>query len=63
MRLGGAARERTLRCRERGHRRGATQARALQAVPPATGTLIGHVTGRVIWDSPNVGCEEPQELC
>jgi hypothetical protein len=38
-----------------------TEARALQAVPPATGTLIGHVTGRVIWDSPNVGGEEPQE--
>jgi hypothetical protein len=29
-----------------------TAARALQAIPPATGTLIGHLTGRVIWDSP-----------
>jgi hypothetical protein len=27
-----------------------TEARALQAIPPAIGTLIGHFTGRVIWD-------------
>ena len=31
-----------------------TEARALHAVRPATGTVIGHLTGRVIWDSPNL---------
>jgi hypothetical protein len=34
-------------------RESALSGRALQAVPPATGTIIGHLTGRVIWDSSN----------
>jgi hypothetical protein len=29
---------------------------ALQVIPPAIGTLIGHLTGRVIWDSPTFSC-------
>ena len=63
MRVAMAAQERRLRCRERGQRRGAlrleqTEASALQAVPPATGTpgSIGHLTGRVIWDGPKPSC-------
>jgi hypothetical protein len=52
MRVARAAQERTLRCGERF--RSSTEARALQAIPPAPGTIIGHVTGRVIWDSPNL---------
>jgi hypothetical protein len=27
---------------------------ALQAIPPAIGTVTGHLTGRVIWDSPKL---------
>jgi hypothetical protein len=33
---------------------------ALQLIPPAIGTVIGHFTGRVIWDSPKPSCEQPQ---
>jgi hypothetical protein len=66
MRVARAAQERTLRCWERGHRRCALRqtklkTRGLQAVPPATGTLIGHHTGRVIRDSPKPSsCKQPQ---
>jgi hypothetical protein len=42
--------------RERGHRRGVlpthqTQTWVYKQSPPATGTIIGHLTGLVIWDS------------
>jgi hypothetical protein len=56
MRLASAAQERTLRCsgawpQTRRAATNKTEARALQAIPPATGTIIGHLIGRVIWDS------------
>jgi hypothetical protein len=36
-------------------RESALSGRALRAVPPATGrTIIGDLTGRVIWGSPNL---------
>ena len=31
---------------------------ALQVIPPAIGTVIGHLTGRVIWDSSKPSCSK-----
>jgi hypothetical protein len=67
MRIARAAQDRTLRCWECGRRRAATQtqAGALQAIPPATGTIIGQLNARVIWDRSNLSCcklPQPQYL-